>query len=52
MNEYTNILEEKERNLVTYTLLVLTDLCKKFNIKDAYAAITFFKQYYSHKSRS
>jgi replication initiation and membrane attachment protein DnaB len=40
------VLATNKHKLVTYKLLVLADLCRKFNIKDAQAAITFFKQYY------
>lgn len=32
---------------LTHKMLVLAEHCKKYNIKDAQDAITFFKQYYS-----
>ncbi len=44
------VLATNKQKLVTDKLLLLGDLCKKFNIKNAQAAITFFKQYYSFNS--
>ena len=41
------VLATNKQKLVTNKLLLLGDLCRRFNIKNAHAAITFFKQYYS-----
>jgi len=41
------VLATTKHKFVTYKLLVLSDLCRKFNIKNSQEAITFFKQYYS-----
>jgi replication initiation and membrane attachment protein DnaB len=50
------VLATNNQQLVTYQLLMLADLCRKCKIKNAQAAIAFFKQYYSYhnsnKSRS
>jgi replication initiation and membrane attachment protein DnaB len=40
-------LATNKQKFVTHKLLALADLCRKFNIKNAQEAITFFKQYYS-----
>ncbi|MCM3677272.1 MULTISPECIES: hypothetical protein [Peribacillus] len=45
------VLATNKQKFVTYTLLALADLCRKFNLKDAQAAITFFKQYYSYHTQ-
>jgi replication initiation and membrane attachment protein DnaB len=41
------VIATNQHKLVTNKLLFLGDLCRKCNIKNAYAAITFVKQYYS-----
>lgn len=41
------VLATNKQKFVTYKLLALADLCRKFNVKNAQEAITFFKQYYS-----
>lgn len=44
------VLATDKQKLVADKLLFLGDLCRKFNIKNAQAAITFFKKYYSFNS--
>ncbi|MDQ0244112.1 replication initiation and membrane attachment protein DnaB [Bacillus fengqiuensis] len=45
------VLATNNQKLITNQLLVLADLCRKFNIKNAKEAITFFKQYYSYHTQ-
>ncbi|MFC3882450.1 hypothetical protein ACFOU2_02600 [Bacillus songklensis] len=45
------VLATNNEQPVTYKLLTLAGLCRKFNIKNAQAAITFFKQYYSYHTQ-
>lgn len=42
------VLATNKQKFVTDKLLNLANLCRKFNIKNAQAAITFFKQYYTY----
>ena len=45
------ILATNNQKTDTCKLLKLAVLCRKFNIKNAQAAITFFKQYYSYHTQ-
>ena len=44
------VLATNNHNLMTYKLLELADLCRKFNIKNTMTAITFFKQHYQNRN--
>lgn len=44
------VLVTNKQKLVIDKLLVLGDLCRKLNIKNAHSAVIFFKQYYSYNN--
>jgi replication initiation and membrane attachment protein DnaB len=46
------VLATNNQRSLTHKLLVLGHICREFNLKSSYEAITFFKQYYAFQIRS
>ena len=43
------VLATNNQRALSYKLLVLGHICRKFNLKSSYEAITFLKQFYAFK---